>query len=80
MTDTNQTPAVTNESTVEKLVPIFEEIATLSEDAKAIVKDAKDAGLDGAALQKIAKAKANLKLGDLIDSTKDLLDLAESLN
>lgn len=81
MTDTTQdtNPVVTNESTVAKLVPLFEEVGTLMEDVKVIVKEAKDAGLDAPSLQKIAKAKADQKLGDLADKTQGLIDLIDSL-
>lgn len=76
----NQTaPAVTNTSIVEEIIPLFEHIGSITEDVKSILKKAKDAQLDAPMLSKIAKAKADQKLGDLIDKTESLLDLAESL-
>lgn len=69
----------TAEQVIEKLVPLFEQVNSLTEDAKAILKEAKDAGLDHVSLGKIAKAKANNKLSDLYDKTEALLDLMEPL-
>ena len=80
MTDTTQAaPTITNESTILKLVPLFEQVGSLMEDVKVIVKEAKEAGLDAPALQKIAKARADQKLADLADKTQSLLDLIDSL-
>ena len=80
MTNTTQaTPVVTNESTITKLVPLFEQVGSLMEVVKVIVKEAKEAGLDAPALQKIAKAKADQKLADLADKTQGLIDLIDSL-
>lgn len=72
-------PAITANQIIDKLVPIYTEIETLGEDAKEILKDAKEAGLDSAMIAKVAKAKANLKLGDLTEKTESLLDLINSL-
>jgi uncharacterized protein (UPF0335 family) len=72
-------PTITANSIIDKLVPIFTEIDTLVEDTKDILKDAKEAGLDSAMIAKVAKAKANSKLGDLEEKTGKLLDLIESL-
>ena len=71
--------AETNQTIIDKLVPIFTEIDTLADDAKEILSGAKEAGLDSAMLSKVAKAKANSKLGDLEKKTGKLLDLIESL-
>lgn len=72
-------PTVTANSIIDKLVPIYTEIETLTEDAKEILKDAKEAGLDSAMIAKVAKAKAGSKLGELEEKTGKLLDLIESL-
>lgn len=70
---------VTNQSIIDKLVPIYTEIDTLTDDAKEILTGAKEAGLDQAMLSKVAKAKANSKLGDLTEKTEKLLELIDSL-
>lgn len=80
MTEQIEQKVLTANEVVEKLVPIFEEINLLSEDASAIVAEAKKAGLDGAAITKVAKAKAADKLGDLTDKTEALMDLIESVS
>lgn len=72
-------PAITANSIIDKLVPIYTEIETLSEDAKEILKEAKESGLDSAMIAKVAKAKAASKLGELEEKTGKLLDLIESL-
>ena len=62
---------------VEKLVPIYSEVVTLTEDAKEILAQAKKAGMDSASIAKIAKAKAaaNLdKLQEGVDALQKLLD------
>lgn len=69
---------LTAESVVEQLIPIYREINTLMDDAKAILAEAKEAELPAAMLAKIAKAKADSKLEDLEDKTKSLLELIES--
>ena len=73
------TPTVSANSIIDKLIPIYTEIDTLTEDAKEILKDAKTAGLDSAMLSKVAKAKASASLGELEEKTGKLLDLIESL-
>ena len=65
---------------IAKLVPIYTEINTLIDDAKEILDQAKEQGLPQAMLAKIAKAKANEKIGDLHDSTEALLTLLEDLS
>lgn len=62
---------------IDKLIPIYTEIATLTEDAKSVLDDAKEKGLDAPMLAKIAKAKANSKLSDLHDKTEELLAMIE---
>lgn len=68
-----------NQETVEKLVNIYNEVAILSEDAKQVLADAKEAGLDTTLLSKIAKAKVKDKLGELEEQTSDLLALIEEV-
>ena len=72
-------PTVTANSIIDKLIPIYTEIETLTEDAKEILKDAKEANLDAAMLSKIAKAKANSKLSDLHEKTEKLLSLMDDV-
>ena len=73
------TPTVSANSIIDKLIPIYTEIDTLTEDAKEILKDAKTAGLDSAMLSKVARAKASASLGELEENTGKLLDLIERL-
>lgn len=68
---------MTEREVIEKLIPYYIQIDDLTEETKQIIKTAKDAGLDGVALAKIAKAKAASKLGDLFDKTDALLTLME---
>jgi len=65
---------------INKLVPIYEEIITLSEDSKEILKDAKDAGLDSALINKVAKAKAADKLGQVQEAAEELVALIKQLH
>ncbi len=71
--------AETNQTIIDKLVPIFTEIDTLADDAKEILSAAKEANLDYAMLSKIAKAKASSKLSDLHTKTEKLLTLMDDL-
>lgn len=64
---------------IDKLVPVYSEILTLSEDAKAILEDAKKEGLDKAMLAKVAKAKAEAKLGKLQESVDALAKLLDEV-
>lgn len=81
MQDTNQPQdPITAAQLVEKLVTLYSEILLLDEDAKEILKEAKEAGFDAPMLSKIAKAKAADKLGDLQDKTETLLGLIETLS
>jgi uncharacterized protein (UPF0335 family) len=70
---------ITANSIIDKLVPIYTEIETLTEDAKEILKDAKESGMDSAMLSKVAKAKVSMKLGELTEKTEKLLELIDSL-
>ena len=76
---TEEKKTLTPKEVVDKLVPIYEEIITLTSDAKDVVTEAKDAGLDHSLLNKIAKAKAQSKLGDLEDGAQALLSMIEQL-
>lgn len=67
-----------NKDVIDKLVPIYQEIATLTEDAKSVLADAKEANLNASMLAKVAKALADDKLEDLQDKTKVLLDIIQS--
>lgn len=60
---------MTNTEVIQKLVPIYSEIITLGEDAKEILAEAKENGLDNSALAKIAKAKSQAKFDELVDKT-----------
>lgn len=71
---------MTNKEVIEKLVPIYEQAMMLAEDAKHILKQAKEAGLDQTALAKVAKAKAQDNLGDLADKTNALKTLIDEVN
>jgi len=71
---------MSNQETVKKLVQIYSEVAILSEDAKQVLADAKEAGLDATLLNKIAKAKVKDKLGELEEQTSDLLALIEEVS
>ena len=70
---------MTNKEYITKLVPIYDEIGTLTDDAKEILSEAKESGLDAAMLSKVAKAISSAKLGDLEEKTKDLMDLLKEV-
>lgn len=70
---------MTNIEVIDKLVPIYTEIDLLTQDAKQILSDAKEANLDAPALSKVAKAKVQQKLEDLKEKTDALSDLIDSV-
>ena len=70
---------MTNSDVINKLFPIYREIELLSEDAAAILDEAKEAGLNKSFLAKIAKAKASEKLQDLYEKTSELSDLLDEV-
>jgi hypothetical protein len=76
---TNATPTLTNKELFNKLVPIFTEILTLEEDAKALKEDADDSELNYSAVAALAKAKARSKLQQLEEKAQATLDLIEEL-
>lgn len=71
---------MTASEVIEKLVPIYREIETLSEDAAELLDEAKAAGLNKAFIAKIAKAKATEKFEDLVDKTNELSELLEEFS
>lgn len=71
--------ASTTKEFIDELVPIYTEIMTLSEDAKAILDKAKEQGFDKALLAKVAKAKAEAKLGKLQESVDALAKLLDEV-
>jgi uncharacterized protein (UPF0335 family) len=70
----------TNESIIKRLIPLHINIADITADVKMVLLDAKEAGLDATALNKIAKAFANQKVQKLVQETAELLDLIHSLD
>jgi len=70
---------MTNNGVIEKLIPIYTEIDLLTQDAKQVLADAKDGGLDAPALAKVAKAKVQQKLEELKEKTDALSDLIDSV-
>ena len=72
-------PTSSEKSFVEKLIPIYTEIDTLLEDAKAVLDTAKEQGYNTAMLAKVAKAKAGTNIGKLEDQTNALLDLIDKI-
>ena len=73
-------PTVTANSIIDKLIPIYTEIETLTEDAKEILKDAKEAGLDSAMIAKVAKAKVNSKLEELLTKSEEMIILINDIS
>ena len=70
---------MTNNEVIEKLIQIYTEIDLLTQDAKEVLADAKDSGLDSPALAKVAKAKVQQKLEELKEKTDALSDLIDSV-
>lgn len=65
---------------VDELVPIYIEIANLTESAKEVLAAAKKAGHNKTLLSKVAKAKATAELGKLQDSVDQLAKLLDEVN
>lgn len=74
------TPTVSANSIIDKLIPIYTEIDTLTEDTKEILKDAKTAGLDSAMLSKVAKAKVDSKLEELLTKSEEMIILINDIS
>lgn len=73
----NDKVKITEEKAIEKLKVVFNEIYDLEQDLKEIVDEAKEAGLDGAALKEIAKAIVWNKLSTLEKKFKERLELID---
>ena len=76
---TEQTTPLSNKELFDKLVPIYTEIATLEDDAKALKEEADGADLNFAAVAALAKAKARSKLDRVEEKAQATLDLIEEL-
>lgn len=70
---------LTNKEVVERLVNIYREVNLLQEDAKALVGQAKDDGLDHSTLNAVAKAIAADKVEDVEAKYNKFLELAEEV-
>lgn len=80
MTETVEQPKkLTNKEVVERLVNIYREVNLLQEDAKSLVTQAKDEGLDHSTLNALAKAIASDKVADVEEKYQKFLDLAEEV-
>lgn len=79
MTETT-TPTLTSKELFNKLLPIYQEIATLEDDAKALKEDADESDLDFAGIAALAKAKARSKLDRVSEKAQATLDLIEELD
>ena len=70
---------ITPEVLLEKLVALFHEQNTLSEDMKALVDEAKEAGIQNvAAIKQAAKLKADQKEADWIEKTESVRKILEA--
>ena len=80
MTITNEQPqALTSKELFNKLLPIYQDIATLEDDAKALKEDADESDLDFAGIAALAKAKARSKLDKVSEKAQATLDLIDEL-
>lgn len=79
MTETT-TPTLTSKELFNKLLPIYQEIATLEDDAKSLKEDADESDLDFAGIAALAKAKARSKLDRVSEKAQATLDLIEELD
>lgn len=79
MTETT-TPTLTSKELFNKLLPIYQEIATLEDDAKALKEDADESDLDFTGIAALAKAKARSKLDRVSEKAQATLDLIEELD
>lgn len=62
---------------IRKLEAVFCEINVLNEDVKQLKSDAKEAGYKATKLAKIAKLKAEAKIGEFVEEMNDLLNFVE---
>ena len=69
----------TVDSTINKLVNIYREIALLTEDASSVVAEAKEAGLDSPTIVKVAKAIALDKIDKLKEQTDKLQEMIDEV-
>lgn len=81
MSNTEQTPKLTQETLFDKLVSLYENIWDLEQDCKDLINQAKeeDEIEDITLINQIAKAKANSKIGSLQEKAKKQLDKIEEL-
>lgn len=59
---------------IAKLVRLYTEEQSLAEDVKAVKDEAKESGLDVAALTAVAKAIVNNKVDTLIEKSNSILE------
>lgn len=57
----------------------YTEISSIDETIKQLKEDAKEKGFNAAFLAKIAKARAEAKLADLVEKSQELIDLVDEL-
>lgn len=81
MSNTEQTPKLTQETLFDKLVSLYENIWDLEADCKDLISQAKeeDEIEDITLINQIAKAKAYSKIGSLQEKAKKQLDKIEEL-
>ncbi len=65
---------------VEAMQREFYEIQSIEENLKELRTAAKEKGFDAAMLAKIAKARAEAKIADLVDKSQKLIDLADKVS
>lgn len=65
---------------VEAMQREFYEIQSIEENLKELRTAAKEKGFDATMLAKIAKARAEAKIADLVDKSQKLIDLADKVS
>ncbi len=78
MTQEN-TQTKTKEELVRAMQREFTEIDSIMENIKELKEQAKEAGMDATLLAKIAKALAQNKVDDLLESSEDTIKLIEEV-
>ena len=73
------TPAITAKELFKKLCSVHAEIETLTSDLKELLAEGKEAELDTATINSVAKASTKGKVSELEEKSKLMLDTIEEL-
>ena len=77
--NTQQTTVITAKELFKKLCAVHAEIETLTSDLKELLAEGKEAELDTATINSVAKASTKGKVSELEEKSKLMLDTIEEL-